>query len=100
LFKTRNSDKAKTNLMVFIRPTILRDSAQAAIETNAKYNMMRNEQLNQNKGKVSLQPTERQPTLPELQASPAAKGKETPKVPVDNDTGLITSPLTTTPPAP
>jgi len=104
LFKTRNSDKSKTNLMVFIRPKILRDGEQAAIETNAKYNMIRNEQLNQNNGKVSLQPTEHQPTLPELQTSPidkpVDKAKEPLKTPpIDKDTGLTTSPLTTTPPA-
>ena len=39
LFKTRSGAKEKRNLMVFIRPTILRDGADAAIETNAKYNV-------------------------------------------------------------
>jgi general secretion pathway protein D len=38
LFKTRSVDKVKTNLMVFIRPRILRDGVDAAIESNAKYN--------------------------------------------------------------
>ena len=33
LFKTRSVDKVKTNLMVFIRPRILRDGTDAAIET-------------------------------------------------------------------
>ena len=37
--------KQKTNLMVFIKPTILRDNVQAAFETNAKYNYIRDEQL-------------------------------------------------------
>ena len=37
--------KTKTNLMVFIRPRILRDGIEAAIETNAKYNYMRDQQL-------------------------------------------------------
>lgn len=93
LFKTRNSNKSKTNLMVFIRPTILRDGEQAAIETNAKYNFIRNEELKQNKGRVSLQPTERQPVLPQLPQKPLDKNKPTPNLPVDGDTGLTTSPL-------
>src|SRR6185295_5895745 len=43
-FKTRNGRSTKSNLMVFIRPKILRDSTQTAIETGAKYNYMRDEQ--------------------------------------------------------
>ena len=31
--------------MVFIKPTILRDNVQAAFETNAKYNYIRDQQL-------------------------------------------------------
>jgi general secretion pathway protein D len=67
LFKTRSVDKVKTNLMIFIRPRVLRDGVDAAIETNAKYNYVRDQQLNRNKGKVSLMPGEHQPTLPALE---------------------------------
>jgi general secretion pathway protein D len=67
LFKTRSVDKVKTNLMVFIRPRILRDGVDAAIETNAKYNYIRDQQLNYNNGRVTLMPGERQPTLPPLE---------------------------------
>jgi general secretion pathway protein D len=67
LFKTRSVDKVKTNLMIFIRPRVLRDGVDAAIETNAKYNYVRDQQLGRNKGKVSLMPGEHQPTLPALE---------------------------------
>jgi general secretion pathway protein D len=67
LFKTRNGSKAKRNLMIFIRPTILRDGAQVAIETNAKYNVMRDQQLARRKGRVTLLPGERQPLLPPIE---------------------------------
>jgi general secretion pathway protein D len=67
LFKTRRVDKVKTNLMMFIRPRILRDGVDAAIETNAKYNYIRNQQLGTHDGKVPLMPTESQPTLPALE---------------------------------
>jgi general secretion pathway protein D len=40
LFKTRNATSTKNNLILFIRPTILRDQAQAAFETDLKYNYM------------------------------------------------------------
>ncbi|HKS56139.1 MAG TPA: type II secretion system secretin GspD [Steroidobacteraceae bacterium] len=80
LFKTRNGNKEKRNLMLFIRPTILRDGAAAAIETNAKYNVVRNQQLARRKGKVTLLPGERQPLLPPIEelskyADPTAGAK-------------------------
>ncbi len=67
LFKTRSIDKVKTNLMIFIRPRIMRDGVDATIETNAKYNYMRDQQLQRNNGKVTLMPGERQPTLPAIE---------------------------------
>jgi hypothetical protein len=67
LFKTRSVDKVKTNLMVFIRPRILRDGTDAAIESNAKYNYIRDQQSGRNGGRVPLMPSERQPTLPPLE---------------------------------
>ncbi len=44
LFKTRNATSTKNNLILFIRPTILRDEAQAAYETDLKYNYMRDQE--------------------------------------------------------
>ncbi|HEY0682117.1 MAG TPA: type II secretion system secretin GspD [Steroidobacter sp.] len=81
LFKTRNGSKEKRNLMVFIRPTILRDGVAAAIETNAKYNVLRNQQLQRKKGKVTLLPGEKQPLLPPIEdlskyADPTAGAEE------------------------
>jgi general secretion pathway protein D len=40
LFKTRNATSTKNNLILFIRPKILRDPSQAAFETDLKYNYM------------------------------------------------------------
>jgi general secretion pathway protein D len=67
LFKTRNGRKDKRNLMVFIRPRILRDGIDAAVETNAKYNLLRNYQLGRKNGKVTLLPGEKQPVLPPIE---------------------------------
>jgi general secretion pathway protein D len=44
LFKTRNESTTKNNLMIFIRPKILRDAKQAAYETDLKYNYMLDQQ--------------------------------------------------------
>jgi len=68
LFRSRSTELVKTNLMVFIRPTILRDSIQAAFETNAKYRFIRDLQLEQGSDNVQLMRDEQTPTLPELPA--------------------------------
>ena len=64
-FKTRNSDSRKSNLMVFIRPKILRDGVQAAFETDAKYRYMQDQQKSFNKGELlPLLPDSTKPKLP------------------------------------
>lgn len=64
-FKTRSSKHQKSNLMVFIRPKILRDGAQAAFETDSKYNYMRDQQKGFNKGELlPLLPRKESPKLP------------------------------------
>ena len=51
LFKSTKTSKVKTNLMVFIRPTILENPEQATFETNKKYNYIRDIQIEDNKEK-------------------------------------------------
>ncbi len=41
LFRTENTTKTKANLMVFLRPSILRDHKDATFVTNEKYNHLR-----------------------------------------------------------
>jgi general secretion pathway protein D len=80
LFKTRSTTKTKTNLMVFIRPTILLDGAQVAAETSAKYNYLREQQRRITGGKAEMLPGEYQPLLPPLESlqpppgAPRARG--------------------------
>ncbi|MBB5208042.1 type II secretion system secretin GspD [Chiayiivirga flava] len=45
LFKSRDSSKTRRNLMVFLRPIILRDAATEAAVSGEKYNFLRTEQL-------------------------------------------------------
>jgi general secretion pathway protein D len=74
LFRSRKTDKVKTNLMVFIRPKILRDSLQAGVETDAKYNYVREMQRQGGQGfgsEVPLLPGARRPVLPPLEDSPS-----------------------------
>ncbi|MDH3510212.1 MAG: type II secretion system secretin GspD [Gammaproteobacteria bacterium] len=69
LFRSTSTAKVKTNLMFFIRPTILRDGAQAAFETNAKYNYIRDLQMTREPDNVlpaweAMQPAP--PVIPEI----------------------------------
>ncbi|MDA0705396.1 MAG: type II secretion system secretin GspD [Proteobacteria bacterium] len=41
MFRSRKTDMVKTNLLIFIRPKILRDASQTTFETNSKYNFIR-----------------------------------------------------------
>ena len=66
LFRNRSVDKVKTNLMVFIRPTILRDGTAATIATNAKYNYTRR-LLSQDGTNVPQMIGEDRPTIPPLE---------------------------------
>ncbi len=66
LFRGKSAQLVKTNLMVFIKPTIIRDSTQAALATNEKYTLIRDLQM-------AAQAEERfdlgdRPTLPEMEA--------------------------------
>lgn len=86
LFKTRSRQADKTNLMVFIRPKILRDGTATAIETNAKYNFIREEQRAAGRPKsevLPLLPFSKEPRLPPL-PSPLPPAP-TPAVPVGPD---------------
>jgi general secretion pathway protein D len=86
LFKVRNTQKRKTNFMVFIRPKILRDGIQTAIETNSKYNMLREMQLKLHGGKAPLLPFEKGPALPPADANPQMPGPQPPQPAPDGAT--------------
>lgn len=62
LFKYRSTTNTKRNLMVFIQPSILRDSETAKHYTNEQYNYFRNVQL-QDRSPVQLMPGDERPLL-------------------------------------
>jgi len=70
-FKTRDYSRTRNNLMIFIRPKILRTPEQTAVATDAKYNyIIEQEQRSYQKGAAPLLPRERPPTLPPLNSGP------------------------------
>jgi len=65
LFKYRNSKAQKRNLMVFLRPTILRDAETERVISQEKYNLLRAEQIEARSHRESMVREEQMPMLPE-----------------------------------
>jgi general secretion pathway protein D len=65
LFKSTSTTKRKRNLLVFIRPTIIRDSRSMNKLSHSKYNFIRGEQKLQRDDGIELMPFEDSPILPE-----------------------------------
>lgn len=67
LFKYQNNVTEKTNLMVFIRPVILKDAALQARHTGEKYSYIRAQQMARREQEGLLAPGEGAPLLPEME---------------------------------
>jgi general secretion pathway protein D len=65
LFRYDRNVKKKRNLMVFLRPVILRDAATETRVTEGKYSMIRAKQLEQRRKGISLMDESEIPLLPE-----------------------------------
>jgi len=88
LFKTRNATSTKNNLILFIRPKILRDPSQAAFETDLKYNYMMDQQKDLNR-------REALPLLPGV-----SRGKLEAPPPPPQPEGAAPAPQSSPPPPP
>ncbi len=64
LFRSTSSSKRKRNLMVFIRPTIMRDGGVMSDISQRKYNYIRAKQLVEQDDGISLMPQTDTPELP------------------------------------
>ena len=65
-FKSRRTTKTKRNLMVFLRPVILRDAATETRISGDKYNFIRGLQLEERRRGIELMPDKAAPLLPEF----------------------------------
>jgi general secretion pathway protein D len=86
LFKSRSGSRMKSNLLVFIRPQILRDSQAIEDVTEQKYNGIRQEEKSLNKGHIMLLPGQKQPSIP---AVPAGAGRPSLPPPDANVEGAV-----------
>ncbi|MEE4203568.1 MAG: type II secretion system secretin GspD [Halieaceae bacterium] len=81
LFRSDSVTVTKSNLLVFIRPTIIRDDAQLMGATAEKYRFIRDQQLQQRKRGVMLLDDERLPIVPDWET----QIKQLPEVPADDN---------------
>jgi general secretion pathway protein D len=81
LFKSRSSSRQKKNLLVFIRPKIMRNADDTEGVSEASYNDVRRSQQNLNHGKIMLLPGQKQPAVP-----PIPSGIALPAAPPASDT--------------
>ncbi len=64
LFKSTSTSKRKRNLMVFIRPTIVRDGVTMNKISHRKYNYIRAQQLDRQADGIPLMPGAQGPSIP------------------------------------
>lgn len=66
LFRSTSSTKRKRNLMIFIKPTIMRDDGLLSEVSQRKYNYVRAQQLAQGEKGIHLMPGAETPAMPEF----------------------------------
>ena len=82
LFRSHTTTKDKQNLMVFMRPSIMRDKYSAQQQTHEKYNYLRAQQIQAGEDGFGLMSNENSLLLPELE-KPVQK-EEQPDTPKAN----------------
>jgi general secretion pathway protein D len=97
LFKSRSGSRQKKNLVVFIRPNILRDADATESVSEEKYDKLREDERTLNKGHITLLPGQKQPSMP---AMPPGAGRPPPPPEGTNAQGASPNGAPTTAPAP
>ena len=69
LFRSENRKRVKTNLLVFLRPVVMRDAESAARFSNGRYEQIRAQQQDKQPAPSVVLPINESPVLP---ARPAA----------------------------
>lgn len=76
LFKYRNSSRIRRNLMIFLRPVILRDAAVESAISGSRYQYIRRQQERMREDDRGLLQPHEKPILPELHELPPAGSSE------------------------
>ncbi|MFM8610791.1 MAG: type II secretion system secretin GspD, partial [Burkholderiaceae bacterium] len=78
LFKAETRSRKKTNLMVFLRPVVVRDAQQTESLSMDRYDLMRSRQQGAQPQPNRLLPIDGAPALPSAPVRPARPGAATP----------------------
>jgi general secretion pathway protein D len=76
LFRYKTRSHNKTNLMIFLRPTLVRDSGRADTFTGERYDYILGEQEKAQPAHDAVLPDMRTPTLPPTRSAPPARAPE------------------------
>jgi general secretion pathway protein D len=90
LFKSRSGSRQKKNLLVFIRPKILRDADATQSTSEGKYDEVRDAEKRLGHGHITLLPGERQPVIPPI--PPKSALPPAPPPAITNPGGAIPNP--------
>ena len=94
LFKTENRKRKKTNLMIFLRPTIVRTEQETRELSNARYEDLRAQQLANQPSRHLIFDNKPLPALPPIVTPPATAAVPVAQAPV------VAQPVTIAVPAP
>ena len=92
LFKYQTRKKAKKNLMVFLRPIVVRDAKSSEVLANDRYEGMRKIEVDAQSGKSWILPNSTSPVLPamqDLQQKTILDGKSFLKPAMKLDSGIL-----------
>lgn len=95
LFRYDNRRRIKTNLMVFLKPTVVRTSSAGAALTGDRYDYLIGEQQRLAPGPRAFWPDQTQPRLPAITEPPAPVA--TPPAPVATPPAPVNTPPATSP---
>jgi len=95
LFKSQNRSRQKQNLMVFLRPVVLRDSDQADLLSLDRYELMRGKQVGAQPANSIVTPINEGPVMPPALGAPQPRTPADPVVPPATAPGVpaVPSPL-------
>ena len=97
LFRSESRQKKRTNLMVFLRPVVMRDADSVGKLSSDRYDQMRGVQQSAQPSKSYVMPINESPVLPEskqpvLQITPVSQASAAPHSPANP--AAVTSPVT------
>lgn len=97
-FRYNKTSKIKTNLMVFLQPTILKDAALTSAHTGDKYNFIRGQQLGLRKEGFRLADEEDSPLLAEVKQFMTLPPPYSETIPAEEDSNQLMDAVIQTPP--